>query len=184
VAEFFAELPRGSRILDFGCGNGALLSSWADSGFELHGVDASSSGIRQAKDQNTPITFHLADITATLPAGLAAERFDAIICTEVIEHVFAPRNLVRNAFDLLKPGGEMLITTPYHGYLKNLSMAITGRMDKHFTVLWDCGHIKFWSQKTLSLTLREAGFHQLRFSGVGRVPGLWKSMVFRCRRPQ
>ena len=138
----------------------------------------------QAKNQNTSITFHLADITGTLPAGLAAQGFDAIICTEVIEHVFSPRNLVRNAFELLKPGGQMLIMTPYHSYVKNLAMAIMGRMDQHFTVLWDYGHIKFWSKETLSLILQEAGFRQLRFSGVGRIPVLWKSMVFRCKRPQ
>jgi 2-polyprenyl-6-hydroxyphenyl methylase/3-demethylubiquinone-9 3-methyltransferase len=160
------------------------LSSFADQGFELHGIDASGSGILQAKNQNTSITFHLADVAGTLPAGLPAESFDALICTEVIEHVFAPRNAIRNAYELLKPGGQMLMTTPYHGYLKNLSLAVTGRMDQHFTVLWDFGHIKFWSKATLSVILEEAGFRKLRFSGVGRLPGLWKSMVFTCQKPQ
>jgi len=56
-------------------------------------------------------------------------------------------------------------------------LALTGKMDKHFTVLWDHGHIKFWSMATLSELLREAGFQQIRFLRVGRVPVLAKSMI-------
>ncbi len=55
-------------------------------------------------------------------------------------------------------------------------------MDRHFTVLWDHGHIKFWSPKTLSFALEEAGFTDLKMIGAGRVPYLWKSMVFSARK--
>ena len=44
-------------------------------------------------------------------------------------------------------------------------------------MLWDHGHIKFWSMATLSELLREAGFQQIRFLRVGRVPVLAKSMI-------
>jgi 2-polyprenyl-6-hydroxyphenyl methylase/3-demethylubiquinone-9 3-methyltransferase len=95
---------------------------------------------------------------------------DVILSTEVIEHLYDPRGLLRNAHALLKPGGIIVLTTPYHGYLKNLLLAATGKMDRHFTVLWDHGHIKFWSRKTLSEALVEAGFADIRFVGSGRVP--------------
>jgi len=78
-------------------------------------------------------------------------------------------------------GGEMIISTPYHGYLKNLALAITGKMDSHFTVLWDGGHIKFWSVKTLTKLLNEFGFEVVEFRGSGRLPYLWKSMFVRAR---
>lgn len=78
---------------------------------------------------------------------------------------------------MLRPGGLFIITTPYHGYFKNLVMAVTGKMDNHFTVLWDGGHIKFWSYKTLSTLLQENGFRVDHFYGAGRFPWLWKSMV-------
>jgi 2-polyprenyl-6-hydroxyphenyl methylase/3-demethylubiquinone-9 3-methyltransferase len=55
-------------------------------------------------------------------------------------------------------------------------------MDAHFTALWDYGHIKFWSQRTLTILLQEAGFRMVRFQGVGRVPFLWKSMIIVARR--
>lgn len=47
-------------------------------------------------------------------------------------------------------------------------------MDAHFTALWDHGHIKFWSVRTLAVLLREAGFEEPRFR---RVPPLAKSMI-------
>ncbi|HSQ49736.1 MAG TPA: hypothetical protein VLL94_00560, partial [Nitrospiraceae bacterium] len=70
-----------------------------------------------------------------------------------------------------------IVSTPYHGYWKNLAMALTGRLDHHFTALWDHGHIKFWSMATLRQLLLEAGFRSITFRRVGRVPALAKSMI-------
>jgi hypothetical protein len=50
-------------------------------------------------------------------------------------------------------------------------------MDNHFTVLWDGGHIKFWSKKTLNIIFSEFGFKKIKFKGCGRYPFLWKSML-------
>jgi 2-polyprenyl-6-hydroxyphenyl methylase/3-demethylubiquinone-9 3-methyltransferase len=109
VADFVKRIPPHSRILDFGCGNGSMLARFREMGFNLHGVDASTSGIEQARRHYGSIAFHLADLTSSLPPTLPAQSFDAVISTEVIEHVFEPRCFVRNAFDLLKPGGQCLI---------------------------------------------------------------------------
>ena len=61
-------------------------------------------------------------------------------------------------------------------------MALTGRMDAHFTALWDHGHIKFWSIQTLGELLHEAGFVDIHFERVGRVPALAKSMIAAARK--
>ena len=100
-----------------------------------------------------------------------------MISLEVVEHVYAPRDYARTLFDPVEPGGAAIISTPYHGYLKNLALAVTGTMDAHFTALWDHGHIKFWSIPTLTTLLLEAGFETPRFERVGRVPPLAKSMI-------
>ena len=62
------------------------------------------------------------------------------------------------AFELLRPGGLFVVPTPYNGYLKNVALAVSGRMDRHWIALWDGGHIKFWSWKTIRVMLKEGGF--------------------------
>ena len=76
-----------------------------------------------------------------------------------------------------------VLSTPYHGYWKNLAIALTDKHDAHVNPLWDHGHIKFWSVKTLSRLLGEAGFVDLRFDRVGRIKPLAKSMIAIARKP-
>jgi 2-polyprenyl-6-hydroxyphenyl methylase/3-demethylubiquinone-9 3-methyltransferase len=106
-----------------------------------------------------------------------------VLSLEVVEHIYAPRHYARTIFDLLSGGGLAILSTPYHGYWKNLALALSGRMDEHFTALWDHGHIKFWSVRTLGELLREAGFIDVRFERVGRVPALAKAMIAVATKP-
>jgi 2-polyprenyl-3-methyl-5-hydroxy-6-metoxy-1,4-benzoquinol methylase len=168
----------GTRVLDLGCGNGSLLGAISNSEWELHGVDSSCSGIDIARQAHPGIGFGIGDITGRFgDLGCPVNYFDVVLSTEVIEHVYAPRKLVENAFEALRPGGQLILTTPYHGYLKNLALALTGKFDAHFTALWDGGHIKFWSHQTLTILLREARLTEIKFYGTGRCPFLWKSTV-------
>lgn len=153
-------------------------------GFEVHGVDISESGIRVAREAFPMVRFVLGDVEKELLGHVyPAESFDVIVSTEVVEHVYNPRLFVENAFRLLKPSGLFVVSTPYHGYLKNVLLALGGKMDGYFTALWDGGHIKFWSLKTLSMLLTEKGFADLQFVGAGRVPYVWKSMILAARKP-
>src|ERR1035438_9032616 len=81
----------------------------------------------------------------------------AVISVEVIEHVYDPRGMLTNISSLLKTGGTLVLTTPYHGYLKSLAIAIAGKCDSHYNPLFDGGHIKFWSHRTLAAALSECG---------------------------
>jgi 2-polyprenyl-6-hydroxyphenyl methylase/3-demethylubiquinone-9 3-methyltransferase len=58
-----------------------------------------------------------------------------------------------------------------------VAVAIAGKFDTHFSPLWDGGHIKFWSRRTLSELLTEQGFKNIGFEGAGRLPLLWRAMV-------
>jgi 2-polyprenyl-6-hydroxyphenyl methylase/3-demethylubiquinone-9 3-methyltransferase len=176
-------LPAGSIVADLGCGNGSILADLREYRFELHGLDASRSGLAQAEKAYPDIQFSCADLMSDLSSHFLTERCDAVISTEVVEHVFLPRLFAANCYRMLKPGGRLVISTPYHGYVKNLALAITGKLESHFTVLWDYGHIKFWSKRTLYHLLGEAGFIVQHFHGVGRMPYLWKSMILVARKP-
>lgn len=115
------------------------------------------------------------------PQLLSDAGFDAVVSTEVIEHLFSPAALPQFAKAVLKPGGHLIVTTPYHGWLKNVLIALAGKWDSHHTPLWEGGHIKFWSRRTLTLLLEENGFKVTQFVGAGRVFGLWKSMILVAR---
>ena len=111
--------------------------------------------------------------------------FRTVISMEVIEHLHSPRTFAAFVRSILEAngGGRFILTTPYHGYLKNLSIALAGKADRHYSALWEGGHIKFWSRRTLAILLREAGFRNMAFTGAGRIPYLWRHMVFSAETP-
>jgi 2-polyprenyl-3-methyl-5-hydroxy-6-metoxy-1,4-benzoquinol methylase len=169
------------RILDLGCGNGALCARLSRTGVDVVGCDPSQDGITLAHRAHPHIQFHSLSVYDD-PSRLDARDFDAVVSTEVIEHLFQPRSLPRFAFSVLRSGGHLLLSTPYHGYLKNLALSVAGQWDRHWSPLWDGGHIKFWSRGSLDRLLTEEGFDFVKFVGAGRVPYLWKSMVVVYRK--
>ena len=170
------------RLFDLGCGNGSVAASITKEGWEVSGVDPSYEGISAAAKMYPHL--HLKEGSAYDDLVSFYGRFPVVISLEVVEHVYAPREYARTLFDLVEPGGTAIISTPYHGYLKNLTLAVTGRMDTHYTALWDHGHIKFWSIPTLTTLLKEAGFGDVRFVRVGRIPQLAKSMIAIAHKPK
>lgn len=167
-----------ATVLDAGCGNGVLAAALARAGYEVVGVDGDEQGIEIAQKRYPEVRFE-AGLFEQAPPGT----FDFVCSTEVVEHLYSPHELARYCFDALKPGGTLAMSTPYHGYLKNLALSVTDSWDSHHTVHWHGGHIKFWSRKTLGTLLRNAGFEITGFRGVGRLPYLWKSMILIARRP-
>ena len=168
------------RILDLGCGNGALSHYLQRQGFSVLGCDVDSGGVDIASSSGSGAMFKQVGVYDS-PCALGETGFDVVVSTEVIEHLFLPAALPRFAYAVLKPGGYLIITTPYHGYLKNLLICLAGKWDSHHTPLWDGGHIKFWSYRSLSALLESNGFDVVGFRGAGRVYGLWKSMVLVAR---
>lgn len=167
-------------ICDLGCGNGHIAGRLASLGYEVTGIDASRSGIRIAQRTYPQVKFVEALINRELTGR---QSFDLVISSDVIEHLYRPSDLLEAAGMLLKTGGHLLLGTPYHGYLKNLALAVTGRMDAHFSALHDGGHIKFFSVKTLSQLLTSHSFEDLSFTYYGRAPWLWKNMICHARKP-
>jgi 2-polyprenyl-3-methyl-5-hydroxy-6-metoxy-1,4-benzoquinol methylase len=173
----------GTRVLDVGCGNGATASQFLARGCSVVGIDLSESGISIARQAYPTGRFEVLPADENILQNLNEMPFDLIVSTEVVEHLYAPRPYVRGCFVALKPGGRFICTTPYHGYLKNLIMALANKWDRHASPLWDGGHIKLWSRNTLRLLLTETGFVNIQFHGAGRLPWLWMTMVMSGDKP-
>jgi 2-polyprenyl-6-hydroxyphenyl methylase/3-demethylubiquinone-9 3-methyltransferase len=163
------------RLFDLGCGNGSVAAHFAAKGFGVIGVDPSVQGMEQARAAFPDLVIEQGSAYDDLAARYGT--FPAVISLEVVEHVYAPRQFARALYELVQPGGIAIISTPYHGYLKNIAIAVSNNFDRHVKPLWDHGHIKFWSRNTLSQLLIEAGFVDIAFHRVGRIPALAKSMI-------
>ena len=172
-----------TRVLDLGAGNGKLCSGLARAGYSVVGMEYDRQGVAIAKLNYPGISFYNYGVQDDPQLLLSNEtRFDAVVSTEVIEHLFSPHLLPQYAAAVLKEGGYLLITTPYHGYLKNLALSIFDKWDFHHTTLRHGGHIKFWSRATLTELLSQNGFRVIAFSGAGRFPYMWKSMVLLAQK--
>jgi 2-polyprenyl-3-methyl-5-hydroxy-6-metoxy-1,4-benzoquinol methylase len=169
------------RILDAGCGNGYLAARLAELGHEVIGVDIAEDGIVLARAQLAHVRFVLRSVYDDLSD--IAKDMDLVTSSEVIEHLYSPRRFLHNMYSLIRPGGHIILTTPYHGYLKNLLLSLFNLWDKHHTVDWEGGHIKFFSKKMLAQMLSDVGYCSISFNNAGRGRYLWKSMVCRAQKP-
>ena len=107
-AWFIAKLAgRGARILDVGCGRGVTLRSLADFGCETHGFEVSSTAV-QGIDARVVVTV----APCLAEAGYPENNFDGVLIWHVLEHVPTPRETLREAWRILKPGGVLVVAVP------------------------------------------------------------------------
>jgi 2-polyprenyl-6-hydroxyphenyl methylase/3-demethylubiquinone-9 3-methyltransferase len=147
-------------------------------------LDLSEGGINRAREKYPQIPFKVGSVYDNLRATFnGMERFDAVVAVEVVEHLYSPATFVSRVSESLKPGGIVVVTTPYWGYLKNLALALTNRIDRSLTALWEGGHIKHWSRQTLTTLFEQRDFETIYFSGADRrIPYLWSGMVMAFRK--
>lgn len=138
VASICAPLaPR--RIVDIGCGPGHLLLLLVDkmssSPERVVGIDHSDAGIRRARTLMPSATWLVDDLyTSSL-----SDRFDLVLCTEVLEHVHKPTAAVEVLRRMCARGGRVAITVP------------DGAQDS-----WE-GHVNFWDEDALRAFLAPHG---------------------------
>ncbi len=174
-------------VLDVGCGAGQATQWLHDQGFNAWGCDLSESGIELARKHFKGPQYFVSDLTnfdkvsAEQGVELPEGGFDGILSLEVIEHLYDPEDVLRNCAKALKPNGWIVLTTPYHGYVKNLTLAMFNKYDDHWMVESPGGHIKFFSKKSLTEMMTRVGFVDIKIKGAGRGPLIWCSMVVSAR---
>jgi SAM-dependent methyltransferase len=114
VREALSRIPAGGRILDAGAGTQRYRASCAHLNYVSHDFGAydgagDGSGLQTGGFDYGKIDI-ISDITQ-IPEPDGA--FDAVLCTEVLEHVPHPEAALRELVRLLKPGGELVLTAPF-----------------------------------------------------------------------
>ncbi len=180
LSEYFQWSGRPRRVFDLGCGNGSVGHRLSELDYEVTGVDPSTEGIALAHQHFPELNLQVGSAYDDLPSRYG--RFPVVYSLEVVEHVYNPRKYAATLFSLVDRGGMAIVSTPYHGWLKNLAIVATGNFDRHFDPLWDHGHIKFWSNAKLGILMREAGFESIQMRRVGRFAPFAKSVIACARK--
>ena len=104
-------IPKSGSVLDVGCGNGIISLQLGKEGYAVHGIDMSDKSIGNAKQKNpfTNVTFSVMDAETMRASG---QRYDAIVCSEVLEHLNQPGALLKQLLEILNDNGILLVTVP------------------------------------------------------------------------
>lgn len=105
--------PGTTSVLDIGCGNAWAAKALTALGIAVVSFDIASANLRKALDK-VPSDQHFAVRGDVLNLPFKDDSFDAIISSEVIEHVPHLKGYLANIIRVLKPGGRAIITTPYN----------------------------------------------------------------------
>lgn len=111
----FSDLEN-ERVLDLGCGNRAVTGWLAKGGCQAVGVDPSAEGVRRAQEAHPDLEFRQASTYDSIREELGT--FTLAVSLEFVEHVYDPPRFARTGFKVLSPGGVLVVSTPYHGWVK------------------------------------------------------------------
>lgn len=147
------------KLLDVGCATGFFIHEAQQRGWTVEGLDVSAFGVDYAKT-HFQLTAHHGPLTAL---DLPAEAYDLVTMWDVIEHVPDPRAYVQHAAGLLRSGGVISLATPD---VDSLPARLAGRRWVGYKLSEE--HVYYFSVKTLSKMLDEAGFEVLNVRHIGK----------------
>lgn len=157
IPRLLRELPRGLNVLDVGCGSGVHGAELKRIfGHRIVGVDLSESSIRKAQARLEEA--YIADVTQPeLYPFFPNRKFDLIVFSDVLEHLNDPLDVLMRHYQLLAPGGRVLISLPNIAIWNVRLELLAGRFEYQDTGTLDRTHVRFFTRRTFGAFTAEAG---------------------------
>jgi SAM-dependent methyltransferase len=167
----------GSRVLDIGCLDGSLTVNFIKNGNSVEAIAMSQGEVDKARSKG--IDARKGDF---LDSDIAENRYDVVVASEVIEHVFSTDRFLDKVANILKPGGRLVLTTPNIATFGRRLMLLLGRNPhlEYHEGSGQAGHIRYWTFSDMIEQLERIGFKikkacsdEVNFNARGS----WKSLL-------
>jgi 2-polyprenyl-3-methyl-5-hydroxy-6-metoxy-1,4-benzoquinol methylase len=165
------------RVLEVGCGDGALAAELAKHGARVTGADPSAVALERARREHPELALVQTGPDGRLP--LDDSSFHAAVCLHVLEHVADTQLLLSEVRRVLAPEGMFALAVPYHGRLKSAAIALGG-FERHYDPLEPV--LRFYTRRSLSGLLARLGFGAIEVRARGGAPLFRESLLARARR--
>jgi 2-polyprenyl-3-methyl-5-hydroxy-6-metoxy-1,4-benzoquinol methylase len=157
VDEVSRTVRAAGRALDVGCGRGQLGEALRESGWEVWGIESSADACASAEKRLDHVVRADLHDRETVQRALAGAEFDALVLSDVLEHVYDPRTVLERYLEILKPGGRVFVSVPNAVVWTNRLSWLFGRVRYEDTGVMDRTHIRFFTFATAKELLLAAG---------------------------
>ena len=163
-----SQIPPNARILDLGCGSGAIGQYLAQSGpVTIDGLTISEDEAQLARAVYRRVEVANLD-DCDLVALFGMGQYDVIVCADVLEHVRGSERVLAQCSMLLSPGGKALLSIPNASYSGLIAELMAGEFRYRKEGLLDETHVRFFTRQTLLRFLHAGGWAVDRFETIDR----------------
>jgi 2-polyprenyl-3-methyl-5-hydroxy-6-metoxy-1,4-benzoquinol methylase len=153
--------PRGLRVLDLGCGgghNGALLKKAG--ALEVIGIERDRGAAQEARKRLDRVVE--CDLGELDPAELGDQPFDAVLASDVLEHLADAEDVLAWAVTLLRPGGAVVLSLPNVSNVYVFSQLLLKTWPRRGSGIFDRTHVRWFAKRDMVRLLQGAGLEVLR----------------------
>jgi 2-polyprenyl-3-methyl-5-hydroxy-6-metoxy-1,4-benzoquinol methylase len=163
-------LKSSMTVLDIGCGTGTIDLYLASKGFRVTGIDISVKAIDMAikNAKNLGQSSRTQFMVSEFPKTRIVQKYDAVICTEVLEHLKNDGDAVKFIFNLLKSGGIAIFSSPSTNSTL-YRMKLTKKHDN------DVGHLRRYAASAFTQMIKDAGF---QIKVVKKIQSIFREAIF------
>ncbi len=149
-------VEKGQKVLDIACGDGLLLGALSKKGANVSGVDLSEEGVKKCKEKG--LDAAVVDF-APEPLPFQDGTFDTVIMLDVLEHLYAPEELLQEATRVSKK--YIIISVPNFGSLPARVQVLLGKVPENNRP--NKGHVYWFTYGNFMKMLRQNNLHIVDF---------------------